>query len=139
MRPGLVDRGLFVLQDVSRHGLIAEYTGNRVSGRNLERMNASFEYHGIEHDVQAAVPSEDSVVDARGCGNAARFVNHSCAANAQLVELDVRGRTIVVIVALRHIPAGTEILIDYSYCSGRYGSLSQLPCLCHAANCRGFI
>lgn len=132
-------RGLFVDDPVRRYHPIVEYTGNRVSGHNLRRMTEVLDYHGINLDRQVAVPSEDAIVDPRGCGNVAQFVNHSCAPNARLVEVDVCGKTIVVIVALRDLEPGEEVLIDYGYFSSRPGVMGAIRCLCGTPSCRIWI
>lgn len=76
-------------------GIIIEYTGNRISGRDLRRMNGSFDHHGIHPNVQVAVPSERAVIDPRGVGNIEQKVNHHCRPNARLMEIKVREKFIV--------------------------------------------
>jgi D-alanine-D-alanine ligase-like ATP-grasp enzyme len=55
--------------------------------------------------------------------------NHSCAPNTAYRGLDV--------VALRAIPAGEELTLDYSSVCNE--NLPPFPCRCGAANCRGEI
>lgn len=114
-KSSLVGDGLFVKDDVEANSIIIEYTGNRITGRNLRRMNASFDHHAINPDVQVAMPAERSVIDPRGVGNIAMQVNHHCRPNAKLQQMKVMDRWIVCIVALRNIKAGEEVLINYNY------------------------
>lgn len=112
---GLVREGFFVKDDVAADSVIIEYIGNRISGRNLRRMNGSFDHHGLHPDVQVAVPSENTVIDPRGVGNIAQKVNHHCSPNARLMELQICDKRIVRIVAITEIKAGDEVFIDYHY------------------------
>lgn len=112
---GLFGEGLFLKDDVETGSIIIEYTGNRICGRDLRRMNASFDHHGIHPDVQVAVPAERAVIDPRGVGNIAQKVNHHCRPNAKLEQIKVLDRWIVCIVALRDIVAGEEVFINYNY------------------------
>lgn len=66
---GMVGEGLFAKELVGARSIIMEYTGNRVCGRDLRRMNGSFDYHGIHLDVQVSVPAERAVIDPRVAGN----------------------------------------------------------------------
>lgn len=112
VKEGIVDRGLLVDQDVRKNGLICEYIGNRISGRNMRCLNSSLYYHGVDPIVLVSIPWEHAVIDPRVVGTAGQYVNHSCSPNAILGELDCRGITIVFITALRLLKVGEEILID---------------------------
>jgi hypothetical protein len=48
-------------------------------------------------------------IDGSDNGNKARYINHSCAPNA---EAEIDG-TRILIYALKNIPAGEEIFYDY--------------------------
>lgn len=72
-------------------------------------------------------------------GEPFRFMNHSCEPNAKLfVIYDEDSAPIedrrVVVEALRRIPKGTELTIDYEW-----PATSAIPCGCGAAKCRGWI
>lgn len=111
-KPGIVGIGLFVGRKVRQFRLISEYTVSRLSGRALQRMYYAIDYHNVHPRVYASVPSENAIVDPRVCGNEARYVKHSCSPNVQLVEIDVRGKTIVFLIALQPLKEGEEVLID---------------------------
>jgi hypothetical protein len=72
-----------------------------------------------------------------------RFLNHSCDPNCELFyfepgpDNDDRGRALpdrLWLKSLRHIAIGDELTIDYAWPAER-----AIPCLCGAANCRGWI
>lgn len=106
VKEGLVGRGLFVAKAVSRFGLSCEYTGNRVSGYNSQRLDETLEYHRVEPQGLFNVTSEHSIIDPRVVGTEGQYVNHSCQPNARLVEVDFRGRTLILIAALRYLKVG---------------------------------
>jgi SET domain-containing protein len=81
--------------------------------------------------------SDGSVIDADVRGNAARWINHSCAPNCDTYE-DDEGR--VYIEARRTIRAGEELTYDYQLTyDGRIGPrvLAAYECQCGASACRG--
>jgi hypothetical protein len=70
-----------------------------------------------------------------------RFLNHSCDPNCELFYYDVAtgdgDRELpdrVWLESLRSIAIGEELTIDYAWPAQR-----AIPCLCGAANCRGWI
>lgn len=56
-------------------------------------------------DISVGVRNGNVTVDPRGCGNAAICINHSCSSNSELFEMNIGGKTIVVIKALKAIAA----------------------------------
>lgn len=136
VKAGLVRKGLFVVERVATYDLISQYTGNHVFGRKLERLHWAFDYHCMEPSVIVKVPTEDAVFDPRIVGNEGHFAKHSCSTNARLVELDVRGKKLIFITALREIEPDEEIYIDYQWCTGRSGSVCVLKCFCRSDSCR---
>jgi len=90
----------------------------------------------------AAGTVQVTAVDARRCGNVARFANHSCAPNLR-VQAQRRGRLrrpVPVLVAARDVFPGEELCFDYSQDdAGGAAPLSNTRCACGAAACRGFL
>src|SRR4030095_11894668 len=79
------------------------------------------------------------VIDARFRGNAARWINHSCAPNCVTHE-DDGGH--VFIEAKRRIRPGEELTYDYRLSvEGRLTrkERAQYTCRCGTANCRGTV
>jgi SET domain-containing protein len=75
---------------------------------------------------------EGIYLDGEVRGNAARFMNHSCAANCEAVEEGGR----IWMTAARGIEAGEELTFDYGF---RLGECLVHRCRCGAAGCAGYI
>src|SRR5687767_13276977 len=124
-RSGIEGEGLFAKVPIRAGDTIIEYTGERLSKaeslrRCIEGNNYIFNIND-EFDIDGSVES-----------NFARFINHSCAPNAEAQLEDDR----VWIVALRDIPPGEEVTFNYGYDLDDY---REHPCRCGAANCVGYI
>lgn len=139
MKPGFVDKGPFVTESVKHYHRTVEYTVNRVSGRNLERLYWSLDFHGMRPNVLVDIPSDQGVLDPRVFGKGAQFYNHSYSCNARPVKLDIRGKTLIFICALRPIMADEEVFVDYQWYTAHPGSPYIVPCLCISSNYRGAI
>ncbi len=66
-----------------------------------------------------------------------RFLNHSCRPNAELVMHSAGAglpMEIVVVVALRNVRVGEQVLIDYAWDADVWH-----PCRCGEDGCRGWI
>ena len=122
---GIEGRGGFAAVPIKKGDYLVEYTGERISKEESARRcslgNNYIFYISEEFDLDGSVE-----------GNIARFINHSCAPNAES-ELD-DGR--IWIVALRDIAPGEEITFNYGYDLEDY---RDHPCHCGARNCIGFI
>lgn len=121
---------------IAKYAIIAEYTGNRLYGRNIERLHWALEHHRMEPTVLVKVPTEGDVVDPRTVGNEGRYDNHSCSPNARLVEIDVHGKKLIFLAVLRAIEPDEEIYIDYQWYTGRPGSIYVVKCFGGSENCR---
>jgi hypothetical protein len=75
--------------------------------------------------------AEVAYVDAEECGNWTRFVNHSCANNAHIVEARVGDTRVLALVATKEIMPGDIVTIDY-----QDDYFRERDCLCRDANCR---
>nr|WP_244179299.1 SET domain-containing protein-lysine N-methyltransferase [Paraburkholderia aspalathi] len=80
--------------------------------------------------------SDGRVIDGGRRGNSARWLNHSCNANCEAVEIDDR----VLIHALSAIAPGQELFLDYQLAvddpTDEEAGLSHV-CRCGASGCRG--
>src|SRR5262245_44211140 len=104
---------------------VIEYIGERISKqeslkRCIDGNNYIFQIDD-EFDIDGSIDS-----------NLARFINHSCAPNAE-AQLDGEH---IWIVALRDIAPGEEITFNYGYDLDDY---REHPCNCGAPNCFGYI
>ncbi|XP_029574899.1 histone-lysine N-methyltransferase 2B-like [Salmo trutta] len=77
------------------------------------------------------------VYRARQCGNAARFINHSCEPNCYSRVINEEGQKHIVIFALRKIYRGEELTYDYKF--PIEDPASKLNCNCGARKCRRFL
>lgn len=95
--------GLFATETIPKRELIVEYTGRRIStveAQEIERTRAN--RYLFELNTRWTI-------DGSSRRNLARYCNHSCEPNAEADT--VRGR--MMYRAIRRIPAGAQITIDY--------------------------
>ncbi len=93
--------GLFATIPFKRGDFIIEYTGELISTEEADRRGGQYLF----------VVSDTKTIDGKGRSNTARYVNHSCAPNAE-AELD-EDELRVRIYAKKKILPGEEILYDY--------------------------
>jgi SET domain-containing protein len=130
-------RGAFAAVRIRRGTRIIEYTGERISHAEAD---ARYDDDAMEqHHTLLMIVNRRWVLDAAVGGNDARFINHSCAPNCEIVI--ERGR--VYIDAIADIPPGEEITYDYAYEREEEDddaiATSRYPCRCGAERCRGTI
>lgn len=91
--------GLFAAQDIPKNACIIEYVGKVIKGREeyTSRSKYLFEVH------------TRMTIDGQARSNTARYINHSCKANAEPETKDRR----VFIFAKKFIKSGEEICYDY--------------------------
>ena len=125
--------GVFAKRRIHRGARIIEYLGERVA---VDRLLVPAE--GAEPARIYTFRLNDAVVidGARG-GNAARFINHSCAPNCQAYAFNDR----LYIYALADIARGDELTFDYQLAPPSGLAVDDDPdahaCACGAATCRG--
>jgi SET domain-containing protein len=64
-----------------------------------------------------------------------RYMNHSCEPNVQATEVRVGRRREVQFVALRDLPSGSELFLDYQL-DVPEADTTDYSCLCGASSCR---
>jgi SET domain-containing protein len=128
---------VFATRTIRKGARIIEYRGQRTTWDDaLERpaSDPSDPHHTFFFET-----SDGTVIDANVRGNAARWINHSCDANAQSLEYD-DGR--VFIEARRTIRRGDEITYDYRLSLDgplTKRTLAAYACHCGTAKCRGVL
>jgi SET domain-containing protein len=133
-RSGIHGNGVFAVQDIAEGETLIEYKGEVISWKEALRRhphdpaqpNHTFYFH----------IDDDHVIDGKVQGNAARWINHSCEPNCEADEDEGR----VFIKALRNIAAGEELNYDYGLMIDEPYTkklLSEYPCWCGSADCRG--
>ena len=134
-RSAIHGRGVFATRTIRRGERIIEYKGQRVSwDLAMERPDSDPDdpAHTFLFELD-----DGRVIDARVRGNAARWINHSCAPNCETCE-DDDGR--VYIEARRAIKPGEELSYDYKLIVD--GKLTKkerasYTCRCGKPQCRG--
>ena len=134
-RSAIHGRGVFAATDIPRGDRIVEYKGQRCSwDEAMERPDSDPDdpAHTFLFELE-----DGRVIDARVRGNAARWINHSCAPNCITFE-DDNGR--VFIEARRAIKPGEELSYDYRLIvDGRMSKKEResYACRCGKRSCRG--
>ena len=128
-------RGVFAASKIAKGTCIIEYRGERTTWEIAQERPDS-DPDNPAHTFIFEL-SDGMVIDAGVHGNAARWINHSCAPNCKSYE-DDDGR--VYIEARRAIAPGEELTYDYrlSY-DGRITRKirEEYACRCGAKRCRG--
>ncbi|WP_425325543.1 SET domain-containing protein [Paraburkholderia sacchari] len=127
-------RGIFARRALNSGERLIEYKGARVdwSDACIDTRAAA-----LPGDRLFLLGLRDGrVFDGARKGNVARWINHSCAPNAQAVERSGR----IFILARQHIAAGEEITIDCMLPAGAvapHNRRERFFCGCGARSCRG--
>jgi SET domain-containing protein len=126
---------VFATRTIRKGARIIEYRGDRTT------WDVALERPASDPDNPTHTfffeTSDGTVIDANVRGNAARWINHSCDANAESLEYD-DGR--VFIEARRTIRQGEEITYDYRLSiDGRLTRRERegYACRCGTVKCRG--
>lgn len=133
-RSGVHGRGVFAVQPLRKGEVVIEYVGELIDWDEALRRHP---HNPAEPDHTFYFHIDDGrVIDANVGGNAARWINHSCAPNCEADEVDGR----VFIKTLRAIKVGEEL--NYSYgltIDERYTPAvkKRFECRCGAKACTG--
>jgi len=133
-RSAIHGRGVFASRTIRKGTVIIEYRGMRTT------WEAASEHQSSDSDPQHTfifATNDGRVIDASRRGNAARWINHSCAPNCQTFE-DDNGR--VFIEAKRTIRPGDELTYDYQLELDERVTAklrAEYACHCGAKRCRG--
>ncbi len=119
---GIHAAGCFTLGPVKKGTKILEYTGERISPEEADRL-----YEHLPYTYIFGTSDPEIVVDGFGM---AMYVNHSCEPNCETEE-DEDGR--IWISSIRNIAAGEELTYDYLLYEGD----GDAPCSCGSRKCRG--
>lgn len=95
-----VGKGLFALRDIAKGDFLLEYTGKKVPTKIADEMKEARYLFEVD---------ERWTIDGESESNTARYINHSCEANAESEVHDGH----ILISAIRDITAGEEITMDY--------------------------
>ena len=124
--PSCIDgQGAFAAEAIPARRKIGEIRGEAISVREARRRA-----RGMQR-IMIVELSERRAIDASQSADPLRFVNHSCQPNAVLRIRQGR----VEFYAMREIPPGAEITVDY----GETHHGGTLRCCCGAAGCVGML
>jgi uncharacterized protein len=126
-------KGAFAIRYIPPGVRLIEYAGARLTPAEAEARYP--EQEGAHYTLLFAI-DDDLVIDANVGGNDAKWVNHSCAPNCDVVVEDER----LWIESIDHIVAGEELTYDYAFeLKERHTAerKARYPCVCGAATCRG--
>jgi SET domain-containing protein len=133
--------GAFATRAIPAGTRLIEYAGARLTMAEAEARYpdvAGARHHTFLFALEDVVDGEDVevVVDASVDGNEARFLNHGCAPNCDVVVEDAR----LWIETLRDVAPGEELTYDYAFVLPERhtpAAKRRYPCACGAPSCRG--
>jgi hypothetical protein len=135
-RSRIQGRGVFATRAFKKGARIIEYVGERITYEQADAEAPDDDGSRRHHTFLFAVDDETVIDGGRG-GNAARYINHSCDPNCEVVI----ARRRVFIHALRAVVPGEELFYDYWYVTDETYTMDDLrriyPCRCGTAKCRG--
>jgi len=114
--------GLFAVKPIAKRATIATYRGKRIATAQAQRRERRF---GARYMFEI---DRRWTIDGSSRRNLGRYLNHSCAPNAEAVLRAGK----IVFVALRAIAPGEEIAYDYGK---EYFDLYIKPAGCRCAAC----
>lgn len=127
--------GVRAKKEIKSGSFLIEYVGDVISSSEFKnRMNTK--YSDDTHHYGIHIES-GYVIDARDMGNESRFINHSCQPNCEVQKWIVNGLPCMAIFAIRNIPKGEEITIDYKF--QLYSGSEGKACKCNEKNCTGIL
>jgi len=140
-RSAIHGTGVFALQPIAKGDRVIEYKGRRRTHAAVDRSASGDVESG--HTFLFTL-NDDYVIDANYGGNAARWINHSCAPNCEAVTEEADGqdrrRDRIFIEAMRAIKPGQELTYDYGITldEPHTARLKKVwTCRCGARNCTG--
>lgn len=121
--------GLFAARDIAAGELLCEYRGSRITKEESRRRT---ETRAPGTPIYTVAFDDDFDIDGDLPDNPAKFANHGCVPNAELVREGDR----LFLRASQAVGAGEEILFDYGF--GLAEGL-MCPCRCGHPRCCGRI
>lgn len=132
--------GVFATRNIAAGELIIEYVGEIIRPSLSDIREQQYMEQSVGCYMFEIVPGE--IVDATMCGNAARYINHSCVPNCFSKTIwtvdseEQRRRQVVAIFSKRRIQRGEELSYDYQF---PYDEIDRVKCGCGAEQCKGFM
>lgn len=125
VRPSRIHRwGVFAAEPIPARRKVIEYTGEKISRREIKRRSQRELVYLFELNSYWCV---DGAVG----GSGAELINHSCDPN--LYSMVMKGH--VIYMSRRAIRPGEELTVDYRFAK----DMERVPCACGSPKCRGTI
>jgi SET domain-containing protein len=137
-RSSIHGRGGFALRTIPKGIRIIEYTGEKITWKEVWRRYPDDDAEGEQNHTFLFEIDDRHVIDANRGGNTSRWINHSCSPNCVVVGEEDR----IFIEAGRTIRPGEELRYDYNIQLPQRHTPAvkqQYRCLCGARSCRGTI
>jgi SET domain-containing protein len=116
--------GVFALEPIPSRRKVIEYTGEKISRREIKRRSERALVYLFELNSYWCV---DGAVG----GSGAELINHSCDPN--LFSAVMKGH--IIYMSRRPIRPGEELTVDYRFAK----DMERIPCGCGSPKCRGTI
>ena len=136
-------KGLYIMEEVSKGGIVIEYTGRRFEGDEFQKEEKKDVSKYSDEEYLITTDNGSTVIDA-SVQNAskAKYANHSCSPNCEFVTNSFTNKEGIVvetvfIQALREIYLFEEILFDYNMKVDV--KEAGIPCRCRSPNCKGVL
>jgi hypothetical protein len=127
--------GLVPCDKIGKGDLVLEYVGDVIDAKEKEARLSEWERdHPNDPNFYIMSLRDQWYIDARHKANLSRFINHSCAPNCFLTQINVNGYARNGIFAKRDIQAGEFLSYDYHF-DTKQGD--RFVCRCGAKSCRG--
>ncbi|ETP07208.1 hypothetical protein F441_16481, partial [Phytophthora nicotianae CJ01A1] len=126
LRKGCAGYGIVATSFIPEGAIVGEYTGV-LTTHDFEKDDERTSDYALGL-ATTDVKGRKVYIDAKTQGGLTRFINHSCDADAGFFEMQYRRQTRVAVIALRDIPVGKEITVDYNDI--------WFECVCKSPECR---
>lgn len=131
-------KGVFAEQEIVKGDCIIEYKGEQISWKRALKRHPHDPLQ--PHHTFYFSLTNGRVIDGKVKGNAARWINHSCAPNCIAQEYqNSKDGLHVFLYALKNISIGQELFYDYSLeIDGKKTKAlkKEYLCCCSSKNCR---
>lgn len=111
--------GLFAGDAIKKGMFVVEYTGKKLKGKKADESTGKYLFELDKH----------TIIDGKGRENIARYINHSCKPNCEVV---IEGGQILI-KSIKNIKIGDEITYHYGE---EYFNEYIKPVGCKCAYCR---
>lgn len=127
--------GVFATKDIPAGEMVIEYVGEIIRPVLSDIRESKYLDKGIGCYMFEIEPGV--IVDATMRGNAARYINHSCAPNCFSKTITTeQDQKVVVIFAKRSIQRGEELSYDYQF---PFDDSDRVKCACGTEQCKGWM